>query len=406
MVRLLRDNWLAARAKRFFMHFSAVYKQTGSISRAISFAARFLCRKAPELMRRGSHPEKRATAITTEIRKTRVADKNVPLMAIRIGGVIGDHVVIARFMRDLVASVEDISFDVYSGAPEHARWIFARVDGFRSAVSDAQFDAVAGEYDVSLTLNQAAILHEEWVRWSVLRCYPKLAEICSNIVHYRPKIDTFVANPLLADALARHAVFANSTRRDFLHRIAGIPYRGDGFEIASDAAVMSRFGLAGKTYVTVHNGYDRNFTLSSSALATKCYPHFGSVLAQLKAAFPDLLTVQLGTSTSDPLVEANFNLINKTSLPQAAEILRHSILHLDNEGGLVHLAELFRPNQLRHLRPNSIQLFWLSRQSQYRSEFLRRMLVGQPYLDGHMPARIQHGPLHERTGSSFGGARR
>ena len=57
-------------------------------------------------------------------------------------------------------------------------------------------------------------------------------------------------------------------------------------KIASDAAVMSRFGLARKTYVTVHNGYDRDFTLSSSALATKCYPHFGSVLAQLKAAFP------------------------------------------------------------------------------------------------------------------------
>ena len=63
-------------------------------------------------------------------------------------------------------------------------------------------------------------------------------------MRYRPKIDTFVATqPLLADALARHALFANATRRDFLHRIADIPYGGDALEVTTDAAATSRLAL-------------------------------------------------------------------------------------------------------------------------------------------------------------------
>jgi hypothetical protein len=216
----------------------------------MSFATRLLYRKVPELLRRGLHPAKRAAAITAEIREARAADKNMPLIAVRIGGAIGDHIVIARFMRDLVASVENVQFDVYSGIPDHARWLFAGVKGYRSALLDARFDSVASEYDASLTLNDAAILHEEHARWSALRACPKLAEVCNNIVRYRTRIDTFVANqPLLTDAL--------------------------------------------------------------------------------------------GGSTTDPIVEVDLNLINKTTLPQAAELLRHSILHLDIDGGLVHLASCF-----------------------------------------------------------------
>ena len=341
---VLRRNWLTARAKRLFAHLRTVYEQTGSIGRSMSFATRLFYRKVPELLKRGLHPAKRAAAITAEIREARAADKNMPLIAVRIGGAIGDHIVIARFMRDLVASVENVQFDVYSGIPDHARWLFTGVKGYRSALSDARFDSVASEYDVSLTLNDAAILHEEHARWSALRACPKLAEVCNNIVRYRTRIDTFVANqPLLTDALARHAVFANATRRDFLHRIAGIPYGSDALEVATDEAATSHFGLADKTYVTVGNGYDgHDYTMTSfGGPATKCYPHFGSVLAQLKAAFPQILTVQIGGSTTDPIVEVDLNLINKTTLPQAAELLRHSILHLDIDGGLVHLASCF-----------------------------------------------------------------
>jgi hypothetical protein len=319
-----------------------VYRETGSIKQATLFGARLFSRKAPVFVKRILRPGKSSSEIVGELRQARADDKSVPLIAVRIGGVIGDHIVIARFMRDLVDSVENVQFDIYSGSPDVARWLFARIKGFRSALLDVRFDSTIEEYDIGLMIDQAAILREKDRKRLPMKHCPKLAKVCEKILSYRPKIDDFLANqPLLADALARHAVFANTTRRDFLHKIAGISYGGDRLNVATVPAAMSRFGLEGKTYVTVHNGYDQNFILSSDRLATKCYPHFGRVLAELKAAFPGLLTVQLGSSTSDPLAEADLNLIDKTSLLEAAEVLRQSILHLDNEGGLVHLASCF-----------------------------------------------------------------
>jgi len=48
--------------------------------------------------------------------------------------------------------------------------------------------------------------------------------------------------------------------------------------------------------------------------------------------------VQIGGKTSVPLQEADVNLIGATSLAQAAAVIRRSLLHVDNEGGLVHIA--------------------------------------------------------------------
>ena len=42
--------------------------------------------------------------------------------------------------------------------------------------------------------------------------------------------------------------------------------------------------------------------------------------------------------TSARIDEADLNLIGKTSLPEVAELIRGAVLHIDNEGGLVHLA--------------------------------------------------------------------
>lgn len=321
-------------------HVHTLYEQTGSISRVMWFVAGFVRRKAPDLLRRRLYKSKQAVRIIgRDSRNSGVTDGNPPLVAVRTTGAIGDHIVTARFMRDLSACAEDIRFDVYTGIPGPARWIFAGVKGFRGVQSDTQFDSIVNEYDVCLCLSHVAILREDCVNWPRLRHYPKLRAACDTIARYRPKIDSLIVNqPFLDDAIARLATFANTTRRDFLHKIAGVPYGGDCLEIATDSTALLRMGLMDRAYVTVGNGYESGYLPCSTGVATKCYPHFGPVLAQLKAAFPGLLAVQLGNSTTKPICGTDLNLINKTNLLEAAEILRHSQLHLDIDGGLVHLA--------------------------------------------------------------------
>jgi ADP-heptose:LPS heptosyltransferase len=67
----------------------------------------------------------------------------------------------------------------------------------------------------------------------------------------------------------------------------------------------------------------------------------GAEVHQALTFHPDLTFVQIGTSTSEPLPECDRVLIGQTTLPTAAGLLANSALHLDNEGGLVHLARCY-----------------------------------------------------------------
>jgi ADP-heptose:LPS heptosyltransferase len=119
--------------------------------------------------------------------------------------------------------------------------------------------------------------------------------------------------------------------------MAGVPYGGDGFGIHASQSGPADRPLAHVPYVTVHNGYDPNMVVSS-ARATKCYPHFGEVINHLRRRHPDIVFVQVGTSTSVRIDEADLCLVGSTTLPEVAGLIRGAVMHLDNEGGLVHLA--------------------------------------------------------------------
>jgi ADP-heptose:LPS heptosyltransferase len=147
-------------------------------------------------------------------------------------------------------------------------------------------------------------------------------------------------HPLMDAALARKAVFMGMNRHNFLHGMSGIAYGGDVFPVATDTAALEKFGLTGKRYVTIHNGFDlkQERLVGKGKRATKCYPHFNEVVAGLRHRFPGLCVVQLGATTSAPVAGVDLALLGRAALPETAEILRNSALHIDNESGLVHLA--------------------------------------------------------------------
>jgi len=136
----------------------------------------------------------------------------------------------------------------------------------------------------------------------------------------------------------------------------GISYSDDALAIEADHEALRRFGLVERDFITVHNGFDPNFIVSGQR-ATKCYPHFNAVITKLKAARPELLIVQLGTSTSEPIAAADLILIGRTNLAEAAGLLRKTQLHLDNEGGLVHLAACYGRRSLVVFGPTPSDYF-------------------------------------------------
>lgn len=280
--------------------------------------------------------------LAAEVRRLRTIRREGRLtLAIAATGGLGDLIIAARCIRDLQREAEPFSFDVFVSAPDTARWLFSAVPGFERAFADTIENIAGRAYDLRLCANQTIVISPGSEPSASLRQAPRMTAVVNHINRARRSIEPYIRyHPLLDNGLARKAVMSNRCRRDFLHSMAGLEYGGDQLDIASDDSIISRLGLTGRPFVTLHNGFDPNFVIVGQR-ATKCYPHFAEVVAGLKAARPDLLIVQIGTATSEPIAHVDVPLIGRTNLQEVAGLLRATSLHLDNEGGLVHLAACY-----------------------------------------------------------------
>jgi hypothetical protein len=269
------------------------------------------------------------------------------LVAFRIGGGIGDHLIAARYIRDLIAAVGELRFDVYSSRPEVAKWVFSAMSQFNRCYDEYfLWDSRQNYkyYDIAITVTQFITLRHESAKWNRLSNEnPKLVRICQTIDRFRHTHhlnEIISAHPYLDGTLGAKAVFMNLTRNNFVNAMSGIPFGGPRLTIQIDRSLSQRLGLHERPYLTIHNGFDAEFHSipGASHRSTKAYPHFESVLEALRARRPDLFIVQVGSQTSRPIAGIDLQLINKTNLAEVAAIIDGSLLHIDSETGLVHLA--------------------------------------------------------------------
>ena len=73
-----------------------------------------------------------------------------PVISFHIKGGMGDHLMAARFIRDFVAHVGDMEFDVYTRRPKVAEWIFNGMPNLRAvkylAPEDEHFEDARYQY--------------------------------------------------------------------------------------------------------------------------------------------------------------------------------------------------------------------------------------------------------------------
>jgi hypothetical protein len=327
-----------ARARRLAQTFREVYAETGSLSLALSHTLRFITKKLVPLVRYSSFTLVRLFAVSRLRRRNDRVCAGTPTIAIRVLGGAGDLIVIARYLRDLAAEVGPLIFDIYSNRPTFAAWIFAAIPGFRVSYDEALFSPVGARYTLAMQISQFVVIEDRWISARLTPNHPRLARVVDAIRHVHPSIETIVTeHPRLDNLLEEEAAHANRTRRDYLHFMSGLEYGGDTIGVSWSDAARQRLGLDSRPYVTVHNGYDPNMVVSHER-ATKCYPHFDQVIRLLREAHPGVTFVQIGIYTSEKIETSDINLLGKTSLSEAAGLIRGALFHIDNESGLVHLA--------------------------------------------------------------------
>ena len=101
--------------------------------------------------------------------------------------------------------------------------------------------------------------------------------------------------------------------------------------------VLSKFDLEECDYITIHRGCDADYSKDS----TKLWPseYYQTLINLIKKTYPKVQIVQLGISHSRCVSFDNtdINLIENTTIDDLKILLKYSKIHIDCEGGLVHL---------------------------------------------------------------------
>lgn len=188
-----------------------------------------------------------------------------------------------------------------------------------------------------------------------------------------------IEGDFLAQANTRSMVWQNYVRRDwpFLNNIFAKEVVGKGFSkynfclyTANITSQLGNFGdfmvaqtletavtgLLDRPYVTIHHGADRNMS-GANGLQTKNLPisKWLDVVARVKAA--GLLVAQLGEAHEQLVDGVDADLRGKCSLAQSAMVLRHAQVHIDTEGGLVHVARAVGTPSVVAFGPTSLPFF-------------------------------------------------
>lgn len=107
--------------------------------------------------------------------------------------------------------------------------------------------------------------------------------------------------------------------------------------VSDEVEFLERHGLEMGNFLTLHRGVDTRYIKDS----IKQWPHeyYVTLVKLLKKEFPQLTLVQMGASAERcPIMEGvDISLVGKTSLEEVSILLKHSLLHIDGEGGMAHL---------------------------------------------------------------------
>lgn len=130
---------------------------------------------------------------------------------------------------------------------------------------------------------------------------------------------------------------------------------------------LNSVGLKRENFITIQTGIDVIYNTH-----VKQWPieHYKRLLEMINEAYPTLKVAQVGNSGEVCSKESDcfINLVDKTNLEQAKVLIKNSLIHIDIEGGMVHLRHALKGGpSIVLFGPTSIEFFGYSDNCNIRS---------------------------------------
>ena len=126
-------------------------------------------------------------------------------------------------------------------------------------------------------------------------------------------------------------------------------------------AYLRELGLEKNNYITVHRGWDS--TYKEGNVKGWSLESCGDLIEKIKEAYPQIKVVVIGSSREQApdTSHADIDLVGATTLEQVKVLLKYARIHIDNEGGMVHLRyALHGGTSIVLFGPTSVELFGYS----------------------------------------------
>lgn len=118
---------------------------------------------------------------------------------------------------------------------------------------------------------------------------------------------------------------------------------GDRITIADEGeeeTYLLEIGLAGKRYITLNTGLNREYLTKRNTRAW-ALENWKCLALRIKEKYPDLLVVQVGVRMrEEDDIPADIHMNGRTNLEQISILLKYALLHVDYDGGLVHIRHM------------------------------------------------------------------
>ncbi len=204
-------------------------------------------------------------------------------------------------------------------------------------------------------------------RKRVVQVAPEIIPILEEGLRRQEKLSYFVNDNYMCDEVLGRFMFACHERQLEAQRyLNGIDFDVNQTGLLPlslrDPKIVEKFGLSGKKYITIHSGVNEGAILHGRP-PLKCWPEekWREFVRLFKAAYPDILVVQLGGKQSPAFDFVDVCLTQQTQHTEIAALIDHALLHVDGESGLAQLTRWLRTKAVVFFAHTSVQMFGLSK---------------------------------------------
>lgn len=132
---------------------------------------------------------------------------------------------------------------------------------------------------------------------------------------------------------------------------------------------LAGLGLEKGCYITVNRGWDADY--KGEHMKAWSLKSCGDMIQRIKEKYPDVPVVVIGAlrEQAPDTTYADYDLVGKTTLEQVKVLLKYSKVHIDNEGGMVHLRHALHGGpSIVLFGPTPVELFGYSENVNLKSD--------------------------------------